>query len=221
MRKEFLNKLFNFVILTSKMFNIDESHSITHSMNVYYYANNIYDMEDKKQFSNSTSNLTSYKNIIDVASIIHDMCDKKYMDEKLGLERIDNFIKLELKDEINNEELDVIKKIISTMSYSTVEKKGFPILNEYQLAYNIVREADLLTSYDFDRCIIYNMMKNNNNNYFESFDDALNLFENRVFKYHEKNLFVTKYGLKESYILKNNAINRIKTLKNFIKYRYE
>ena len=107
------------------------------------------------------------------------------------------------------------------MSYSTVKKNGFPNLQEYQLAYNIVREADLLTSYDFDRCIIYNMMKNNNNNYYESFDDALNLFENRVFKYHEKKLFITKYGLKESYILKNNAINRIKTLKKFIKYRYE
>jgi len=85
-------------------------------------------------------------------------------------------------------------------------------LQEYQLAYNVVREADLLTSYDFDRCIIYNMIKYNNN-YKESFDDALNIFENRVFKYHDDNLFFTKYGLIESNRLKTDAINRIKVLK--------
>jgi hypothetical protein len=134
------------------------------------------------------------------------------MDEKVGIERIDNFIQTQLKTEITNSELDIIKKIISTMSYSTIKKYGFPDLKEYQFAYNVVREADLLTSYDFDRCIIYNMIKNNNN-YEESFKDALNVFENRVFKYHSDNLFFTKYGLIESHRLKIDAINRIKVLK--------
>ena len=191
-----LNKLFNFVIATSRLFNIDESHSITHSMNVYYYANKIYNYEINKQNNYNLTDLKKYKNIIDVSAILHDMCDKKYMDEKVGIERIDNFIKTEINEEINDSELDTIKKIISTMSYSTIKKNGFPDLKEYQLAYNIVREADLLTSYDFDRCIIYNMIKYNNN-YKESFDDALNVFENRVFKYHDDNLFFTKYGLIE------------------------
>ena len=231
-----LNKLYNFVIITSKLFNIDESHSITHSMNVYYYANKIYNYEHKnkvnitemnRSFSGDSSlfsgvspkentTLEKHKNIIDVSAILHDMCDKKYMDEKIGIERINNFIQTELKTEITNPELDIIKKIISTMSYSTIKKNGFPDLQEYQLAYNIVREADLLTSYDFDRCIIYNMIRNNNN-YEESFKDALNVFENRVFKYHDDNLFFTKYSLIESHKLKIDAINRIKVLKNIIR----
>ena len=168
-----LSKLYNFVIITSRIFNIDESHSISHSMNVHYYANKIYNYELMNKVNNT--NLEKHKNIIDVSSILHDMCDKKYMDEKVGIENIDNFIKTELKEEINNEELEIIKKIILTMSYSTVKKNGFPNLNEYQLAYNVVREADLLTSYDFDRCIIYKMMKNNEN-YEESFNDALKVY---------------------------------------------
>ena len=209
-----LNKLYNFVIITSKIFNIDESHSITHSMNVYYYTNKIYNYELKNNENIIT--FEKQKNIIDVSAILHDMCDKKYMDEKVGIERIDNFIQTELKTEITNSELDIIKKIISTMSYSTVKKNGFPDLQEYQFAYNIVREADLLTSYDFDRCIIYNMIRNNNN-YEESFNDALNIFENRVFKYHNDNLFLTNYGIIESHRLKIDAINRIKVLKNIIR----
>ena len=46
------------------------------------------------------------------------------------------------------------------MSYSKVNKNGFPELGNYQLCYNIVREADLLASYNIDRCIIYQMIKN-------------------------------------------------------------
>ena len=58
-------------------------------------------------------------------------------------------------------------------------------------------------------------MIRNNNNYEESFKDALNVFENRVFKYHDDNLFFTKYGLIESHKLKIDAINRIKILKKY------
>ena len=39
-----LNKLFAFVVITSKQFNIDESHSLGHSLKVFNYANKIYDL---------------------------------------------------------------------------------------------------------------------------------------------------------------------------------
>ena len=55
-----------------------------------------------------------------------------------------------MKPYIASEKLDIIFQIITTMSYSTVKKNGFPSLNEYQLAYHIVREADLLAAYDID-----------------------------------------------------------------------
>jgi HD superfamily phosphodiesterase len=197
-----LNHLFDFVVLTSKEFNIDESHALKHSMDVYYFSNEIFRSEVVKN-----SYLDNHKKIIDICAILHDMCDKKYMDEKIGVDKISDYI----KDITTEKEKDICLNIISTMSYSTIKKNGFPNLDEYQLAYNIVREADLLASYDFDRCIMYQMLKNNKK-YDESFDDAKNVFEKRVFKYREDKLFTTDYALIQSGILHFDAIKRINNM---------
>jgi HD superfamily phosphodiesterase len=199
---DLLNYLFTFVILTSKKFNIDESHSLKHSMDVFYYSNKIYESELTK-----FPELKIHKNIIDTSAILHDMCDKKYMDESEGLENISKY----MKNKISDDELDIVLKIISTMSYSTVKKNGFPDLGLYQTSYNIVREADLLTSYDFDRCINFQMLKNNEN-YEKSFHDARNLFNKRMFKYNDDNLFLLDYSKSLSIKLENSAIKRINFL---------
>jgi HD superfamily phosphodiesterase len=206
MKLDYLSYLYNFVLLTSRMYNIDESHSLKHSMDVYNYANKIYNLEVI-----NNDYLKEHKNIIDTSAIIHDMCDKKYMDQNEGIERI----KLFLEDHISDNEINPIIDIISTMSYSTVKKNGFPNLGKYQLAYNIVREADLLTSYDFDRCIMYKMYVNKYN-YKEAVEDAIDLFENRVFKYHSDKLFTTKYALQESYILRTNSLKHINIIKKLV-----
>jgi HD superfamily phosphodiesterase len=200
------NYLFDFVVLTSKLYKIDESHAVKHSMDVFYYSNEIY----KNELINNPY-IKEHKNIIDSASILHDMCDKKYMNEKRGLERIGNY----LKDKLTKNETDMTLKIISTMSYSKVKKHGFPNLEEYQLAYNIVREADLLAGYDFDRCIIYQMLKNNEC-YETSFLDAKDLFQKRTLKYREDNLFITEYSKKISNVLHQNAIERINFLSDIL-----
>ena len=167
-----LNKLFNFVILTTKRYNIDDSHGVSHSMKVLHFASGIYQDERYKN-----SSLEKYERIIYISSILHDMCDKKYMNEKEGIENIEEF----LQEKIPREEIDITKKIISTMSYSTVKKNGFPDLQEYQLAYHIVREADLLCAYCFDRSLIYNIHKMDGN-IDTAFTDSEKLFQNRVFK---------------------------------------
>jgi HD superfamily phosphodiesterase len=199
---DLLNYLFNFVILTSKLFNIDESHALKHSMDVYYFSNKIYESELLKN-----AFLNNHKNIIDTSAILHDMSDKKYINEKIGLYRISEY----MKNKITDNEINISLKIISTMSYSTVKKNGFPNLGEYQLAYNIVREADLLASYDFDRCIMYQMLKNNDN-YMNSFLNAKEVFENRVFKYNDNKLFTTEYSIKLSNKLHKSALKRINNL---------
>lgn len=203
---ELFNYLFNFVIFTSRLFNIDESHSLKHSMDVFYLSNKIYESE-----LGNSSYLINHKNIIDTVSILHDMCDKKYMDEKEGIKRITNY----LDGKLPQKDIDISIKIMSTMSYSTIKKYGFPDLGEYQLAYNIVREADLLASYDFDRCIMYQMLKNNEP-YDRSFNDALNIFDNRVFKYNDDKLFTTKYAQNLSKNLHNKALKRISSLNKML-----
>ena len=203
---DLFNYLFNFVIFTSRLFNIDESHSLKHSMDVFYLSNKIYESE----LGNKTY-ISNHKNIIDTVAILHDMCDKKYMDEQEGIKRITDY----LDGKLPKKDIDISIKIMSTMSYSTIKKYGFPDLGEYQLAYNIVREADLLASYDFDRCIMYQMLKNNEP-YDKSFNDALNIFDNRVFKYTDDKLFTTKYAQNLSKDLHTKALKRISSLNKML-----
>ena len=200
------NSFFNFILLLSKKYNIDESHGIKHSMDVLHYANNIFLSEKDKN-----PNLHSHQNIIYASALLHDMCDKKYVNEIDGIKEIEYF----LKDKLSNIEVDITKQIISRMSYSTVKKLGYPDLGEYQLAYHIVREADLLSAYDFDRCIIYNMYKLQGD--FESaYIDSINLFDNRVFKHIDDNLFVTSYSKNIAPYLHSNSISRINSWKTLI-----
>ncbi len=205
-----INAAFKYVIDTSKRYHIDESHSLKHSMEVFQYANTIY----KNEMVNYPI-LEEQKDIIFVSAIIHDMCDKKYMNEKKGVENI----KLYLKDFMPLERIDMIGYIISTMSYSKVKNYGFPDLGEYQTAYHIVREADLLSSYDIDRCIMFGMHCENLN-YIAAVERALKLYNDRVLNYNKDNLFMTSYSKYKSIQLELRAsvnINLIENMRENIK----
>lgn len=196
-----LSKLVHFVLLTTKKYNIDESHGLSHSMNVLHYANKIYEDELK-----SYPILKNQEKLIYVSAILHDMCDKKYLDEAAGLREIESFLQEE--DALSPTEINMSKQIMSTMSYSKVKQVGFPIMGGYQKAYHIVREADLLTAYDFDRCIIYKINKNGGD-LEDAFKNANELFENRVLKHNEDNLFLFDYSKRESVLLHEMALQRI------------
>lgn len=196
-----LSKLVHFVLLTTKKYNIDESHGLSHSMNVLHYANKIYEHEVK-----SYPILKNQEKLIYVSAILHDMCDKKYLDEADGLREIESFLQEE--DALSPTEINMSKQIMSTMSYSKVKQVGYPIMGGYQKAYHIVREADLLTAYDFDRCIIYKINKNGGD-LEDAFKNANELFENRVLKHNEDNLFQFDYSKRESVLLHEIALQRI------------
>jgi hypothetical protein len=192
-----------------KKLNIDESHGIKHSMDVLNFAHDIYSNELKKN-----TNLVNQQKVIYISAALHDMCDKKYINEQDGIEEINKF----LNEKIDENEIKIINYIISSMSYSKVKVSGFPDSNklgEYELAYHIVREADLLAAYDFDRCMIYHI-NNSNENLYHAFINAHNLFKNRVFKHFDDNLFVTNYSKKKAYELNNKAKTRIKNWKKIL-----
>jgi len=203
-----VSKMFHFVLIASKKHNIDDSHGLSHSMNVLQYANKIYDHEIV-----TCPSLKNYEKLIYVSAILHDMCDKKYMDEETGLKEINLFLQNE--SVLTNNEMIMSNQIMSTMSYSKVKKYGYPIMGSYQNAYHVVREADLLSAYDFDRCIIYQMNKNGGNME-EAFNDANNLFDNRVLKHIDDGLFISDYSKKESAILHNLALQRINSWKQVL-----
>jgi hypothetical protein len=169
-------------------------------------ANNIYEAEKYKN-----PILERQERVIYVSAILHDMCDKKYLNETEGIETISTF----LNKKMPKNEIDITKKIITTMSYSKVKINGFPKMDDYQLAYHIVREADLLSAYNFDRCMIYNMNKMNGD-ILGAYVNAQDLFENRVFKHDYDGLLITDYSKKLHQTLKLNAEQRINSWSKII-----
>ena len=110
-----------------------------------------------------------------------------------------------------NEELKAMISIITTMSYSKVKVNGYPDLAEYQTAYHIVREADLLAAYDIDRCIMFGMF-NDGVEYSDALVRAKDIFTTRVLTYRSDNLFVTDRSKQLSEALHRRACDRMKTL---------
>jgi HD superfamily phosphodiesterase len=201
-----INQAFRFVIQTSQEYCIDESHALKHSMEVFNFANNIYESEVKKN-----PYLLEQREIISLSAIVHDMCDKKYMNETAGIINIKNY----MKDYLPEPELEVVTSIISRMSYSKVKTEGYPDLGKYQQAYHIVREADLLAAYDFDRSVIYNIMRNKCN-YIESLHESKELFEKRILNYRKDKLFITSYSKNKSVLLHKKALNDIEKINSLL-----
>jgi len=189
---------------------IDESHGVSHSMDVLHFAHNIFNNEVYKN-----PELVTQERIIYVSAIIHDMCDKKYMNEKEGVAEIENY----LGDKLSSLEIETTKKIVSTMSYSTVKKNGFPDLGMYMPAYHIVRESDLLSAYDFDRSMIYHMY-NNGASTEQAFNNAKDLFKNRVFKHEKDGLFTTDYAKSYYPYLQSKALARINAWERILSKKY-
>jgi hypothetical protein len=201
-----INHGFKYVIHTSNHYKIDESHALKHSMEVYGFAKRIYESEIK-----NNPELEQQREIIYMSAIGHDMCDKKYMVEKEGIDRYKNH----LTSYMSSADLEIMEKIIGTMSYSKVKANGYPNLGEYQLAYHIVREADLLAAYDIDRCIMYSMHKESVE-YSVALKRALELFDNRVFRMRQDRLFKTTYSRNESLKLHKKAKRDVESLKNIL-----
>ena len=58
-----------FILMISKNYNIDESHDISHSMDVLHFANDIYEQQVYLY-----PPLKHYKNVIQICALLHDIC---------------------------------------------------------------------------------------------------------------------------------------------------
>jgi len=198
-----INHAFECVMKITKEHEIDESHALKHSIEVFNLTREILQSE-----LTNNPQLASQQNIVYCAGILHDMCDKKYMNDEEGIIRIQEY----MKHVLSENEIEIMSKIIMTMSYSKVCKNGYPELGEYQLAYHIVREADLLTAYDIDRCVIFGMYIDKLN-YMDAVKRAITLFTERVLTYISDNLFITEYSKTKSKLLHVEAAINLEKLK--------
>ena len=212
------NTILHYVLLTSKQKNIDESHGLGHAMDVLIISNQIYRKEVKL-----FPELQSLENIIYICAMLHDMCDKKYMDETKAIEEMDDILyeKSNLETEkprfgLNEEDIVMIKKIIGTMSYSKVKENGFPELGKYNMAYHIVREADLLAAYDFDRAMLFHMHTKGKDAE-QAFDNSYELFQKRIFQHENDKLFTTVHAKEKHSVLMKQSQIRINSWQNLLK----
>jgi len=86
--EQIIVKAFDLVMVLCKKFNIDESHSLKHSMEVYNFALKIYEAEVSEN-----PYLEQQKDIIILSAILHDTIDKKYVYEDIGIKEISKYIK--------------------------------------------------------------------------------------------------------------------------------
>ena len=94
-----LNQCFLCVIEMCKQYNIDESHAIKHSLDVLSFAKHL-----------CTDEVSHQIRVIYVSAIVHDMCDKKYIDEDIGTAEIRKY----LVHFMTTEELDAVLLIITS-----------------------------------------------------------------------------------------------------------
>ena len=198
---QLVNTAFRFVIWNSKQYNIDESHALKHSLDVFHYANDIYESEVVQH-----PELRDQLPILYSSAIMHDMCDKKYMNESVGIGRICE----QMVPYMSPEDISTMSRIITTMSYSKVKTHGYPDLGNYQLVYHIVREADLLSAYDFERSLVYQMM-HEKYEYIDSIQTTTDLFRARILRYREDGLFLTAYSKNKSAVLHARSESEMKS----------
>ena len=75
MKVSYLSKIFHYIALTSVNYNIDESHSILHSMNTLIHASNML-----REETITRPELKNQTRIIHTAALLHDMIDRKYVE---------------------------------------------------------------------------------------------------------------------------------------------
>jgi HD superfamily phosphodiesterase len=171
-----MNRLYNFIKDVCNTYGIDGSHDLSHAKDCVNIANLI-----------TPLHFHDHEMIV-YAAALHDCVDKKYINPIEGVQNVQNFLTAE---GWGTERINALIDIITTMSYSYLNsimvegKIVFPDHGKYQDVYHIVREADLLCSYRVRRCYLYQKHISPNMPEPEVWQNVVNLFETRVFKYLE------------------------------------
>ena len=202
-----INNIVNYILFQTKKYNFDESHALNHALDVLSFSKKIFDHEVINY-----PYLKKQQNIIFTSALVHDICDSKYRNENESIVELKTFL---IQNKYSEPDTNIIIDIISKMSYHKIKQDGFPDLGQYQKAFHIVRESDLLAAYDFNRAVLYGIYKQNLN-YKTSFKKSKQLYENRMDKHISDNLFTTKYGLERAKILNNEAKEYISNIEHLI-----
>lgn len=181
-----INHSLSIIKYHSNIYKIDDSHNHIHSKEVLYYTNEIL----KNEYVSLTKDEIY---IVVLASLFHDVIDSKYVSESNIQKKnlLMNYLsELLVPDYIFNE----IWFIINNMSYSKTIKYDkylepyyeIPKYMEsykYKKLFDIVRNADLLSSYNLKRSFEFNYYKKNDKK--EDFD-MIDIYNEVLSLYHRR-----------------------------------
>jgi len=173
-----MDLLFSFIERQCVKYNIDESHGLKHAKGTLKRAQDI--LKVLPSVSETEECITLY------SAALHDMCDSKYCQDQGASNDILEFL---LSIGWNIEDIEVVLKIIKSMSYSKLKntmeqgKPVFPFHGQWQRAYHVARNADLLEGFIVARCVLYNKQIHPTKTEDEHWQRARELFEKRVFTY--------------------------------------
>ena len=173
-----MDLLFNFIEQQCLKYDIDKSHGSRHSWGTALRAVAI--LKTLEDVSDKEERVAIY------SAALHDMCDSKYCPIEEASNDIKNFL-LDIK--WIPEEINAVLSIITTMSYSKLKKNvkegviQYPDHGEWQRAYHVARNADLLEAYIVARCVLYNQHIHPSNTEDEHWERATQLFNDRIFTY--------------------------------------
>lgn len=173
-----MDLLFNFIEQQCRKYDIDKSHGSRHAWGTALRAMAI--LKTLDNVSEKEERIAIY------SAALHDTCDSKYCPIQEASSDIKRFL-LGIQWEL--EEVEAVLSIITTMSYSKLKKnvKGgviqYPDHGEWQRAYDVARNADLLEGYIVARCVLYNQHIHPSKTEDEHWERARQLFNERIFTY--------------------------------------
>lgn len=185
-----MDALWDFIIRSCEEQGIDESHGLKHSKGCVNWVERLY--AEELDVTNEERQLAIY------SAALHDMCDKKYTDVSIGLEKI----RVWLLNQGWSERLVIaLLNIINTTSYSKLKASMidgvilYPDHGIYDRVYHIVRQADLLEAYSVGRCFIYQKHIVPDISDEDCWIIVRKLFDNRVFRYVPDGWITNKVAL--------------------------
>ncbi len=199
-------------------YNIDESHNHLHSLEVVHYCMELMNVE---------KDLTKQeKKIAILGSLFHDTIDSKYV----GDEGSDEMMRELLHQVVGKRDTCVDSVILFSkyLSYSKTvfrrddgsqyfklpsEVKGHPQLR----AYHMIRNADLLSSYNLKRCIVYRSFKNETQDTNVLFSEMSELYWRRMYCLRKYNILSLQNAYCDiaSTIMEKQASQRILNYKKW------
>jgi HD superfamily phosphodiesterase len=171
--------------------NIDDSHNYKHSKEVLHWS---IEIMERLPYLLSRHEIT----MIAECCILHDLMDSKYTD-------FSKEIRAHLLTKHSTRHTDVMMNIMNTMSYSKIVSSDthevcYPdwiTMSPFKHAFHIVREADLLSSYNLARMVEFRLFNKTKYELYSRNDiqktirtEVRELYNERMGKLIERNLFI-------------------------------